>query len=240
MSEYDNEMHELVGAYMLGAISAEELVQFEEHLMDCAECQEEVEYLSPALEALMDTDPEPLSEDLVQRILAEVPVQETGEVVGAAAAPTDPTDDRTSRARALFALAAGLVLVALAVGAVVLNRTSLADEVAGAADRETFTLENESAPASELVRSGSLDAVAFVGQDFAELGEGERYALWQIQSGGEVQFLGFIRDDDQQAVTQAWAADTSAAEAFALSIEVVDTPPATPSDRITYVGTIQS
>jgi anti-sigma-K factor RskA len=62
-----------VGAYLLGALNDLERQAFERHLRGCAECQEEVERLRPAAEALpgsvVQLDPPP---GLKTRLMAEV------------------------------------------------------------------------------------------------------------------------------------------------------------------------
>jgi anti-sigma-K factor RskA len=65
--------HDEVGAYLLGALNDLEHQAFERHLRGCAECQEEVERLRPAAEALpgsvVQLDPPP---GLRKRLMAEV------------------------------------------------------------------------------------------------------------------------------------------------------------------------
>jgi anti-sigma factor RsiW len=51
MSE-PGQLHEDVGAYLLGALDEPERERFERHLADCPLCREEVERLRPAVEAL--------------------------------------------------------------------------------------------------------------------------------------------------------------------------------------------
>jgi anti-sigma-K factor RskA len=62
-----------IGAYLLGALSDLERQAFERHLTGCSECQEEVERLRPAAEALpgsvVQLDPPP---GLKRRLMAEV------------------------------------------------------------------------------------------------------------------------------------------------------------------------
>lgn len=41
-----------VGVYLLGSLSAEEAVEFAEHLAGCGECQAEVDELAPVVRAL--------------------------------------------------------------------------------------------------------------------------------------------------------------------------------------------
>ena len=62
-----------IGAYLLGALNDLERQAFERHLTGCADCQEEVERLRPAAEALpgavVQLDPPP---GLKRRLMAEV------------------------------------------------------------------------------------------------------------------------------------------------------------------------
>jgi hypothetical protein len=68
-----------VGAYLLGAMSDQERRAFERHLAGCAECQEEVERLRPAADALPATveqlEPPP---GLKARLMAEVEADARG------------------------------------------------------------------------------------------------------------------------------------------------------------------
>jgi len=64
--------HDDVGAYLLGALNDSERKAFERHLRDCDECQEELERLRPAAEALPGSvkqlEPPP---GLKKRLMAE-------------------------------------------------------------------------------------------------------------------------------------------------------------------------
>jgi hypothetical protein len=72
MTEHDRH-HDEVGAYLLGALNDLERQAFERHLRACAECQEEVDQLRPAADALpgsvVQLDPPP---GLKARLMAEV------------------------------------------------------------------------------------------------------------------------------------------------------------------------
>jgi anti-sigma-K factor RskA len=107
MSEHGRHRDD-VGAYLLGALNDLERQAFERHLRGCAECQEEVERLRPAAEALpgsvVQLDPPP---GLKARLMAEVE---------GAAQP-----QRAAARRPLFrlprlAFAAAALLLGLAVG----------------------------------------------------------------------------------------------------------------------------
>lgn len=103
-----------VGAYLLGAMSAPERKAFERHLAGCGECQDEVERLRPAAEALPGTveQLEPPA-GLKTRLMAEV----EGDARAAEAAPA-----RERRRRWLDALSPrrlSFVAAALLLGLVV-------------------------------------------------------------------------------------------------------------------------
>ena len=52
MSDYEHQLHEDIGAYLLGALEEHERDQFEAHLPDCPDCREQLGRLRPAAEAL--------------------------------------------------------------------------------------------------------------------------------------------------------------------------------------------
>jgi len=65
--------HEDVGAYLLGALNDLERQAFERHLAGCTECQEEVERLRPAADALpASVEQLEAPPGLKQRLMAEV------------------------------------------------------------------------------------------------------------------------------------------------------------------------
>lgn len=67
------DMHEDVGAYLLGALEPGEARAFERHLEACASCREEVTRLGPAVEALpRSVDPVAPSPELKRELFARV------------------------------------------------------------------------------------------------------------------------------------------------------------------------
>lgn len=231
-SEEFETMHELVGAFVLGALSQADYDAFTTHLARCESCQQEIDELQGGVDALGAIDElEPLSQDLLDRLLV-VPDQ---------VVPSDPAVDSRpsppSRSRAgLFALAAALVLIVG--GFAFLGRTtSPVAELAAASDLTTLSLLNDTAPAATLTESAELGRIGFIDQDFVPLqGEEEIYVLWKLVDGGQ-EFVGFVRDPDQQDVDQTWDVELDDAKGFAVSIETVTTAPPGPSERIIYVGT---
>jgi anti-sigma-K factor RskA len=85
------------GAYVLGAMASTERNEFEAHLATCAVCQEEVDELRPAADALPMASPPLLPpRELKDRIMAEV--EREAELLGAAGAGAD-RPQRTERRR---------------------------------------------------------------------------------------------------------------------------------------------
>jgi hypothetical protein len=97
--------HDAIGAYILGALPDTEALAFEEHLRDCAQCQQELRELSPIaallprlyddldLTGLPDLEP---SSDVKERIVAAATVVESDDIVSEP--PTIATVDRSVEA----------------------------------------------------------------------------------------------------------------------------------------------
>ena len=89
--------NDTAGAYVLGAMAPAEREEFEVHLATCSVCQEEIDELRPAAEALpMASPPMPPPPELKDRIMAEV--EREAELLGAAGAGAD-RPPRTERPR---------------------------------------------------------------------------------------------------------------------------------------------
>jgi anti-sigma-K factor RskA len=120
MSTGDHTTHrDEVGAYLLGALSDSERASFEGHLVDCAECRNEVERLRPAADLLprsVDQVEPPAS---LKRSLMEVVEREAQERDGAPSVARTPIGERL---RGLLggslrpALAGAAVVLAIALG----------------------------------------------------------------------------------------------------------------------------
>jgi anti-sigma-K factor RskA len=147
------------GAYVLGAMASAERDAFEAHLATCAVCQEEVDELRPAADALPIASPTMLPPpELKDRIMAEV--EREAELLGAAGAGADrpPRTERRSRrtwlsgwrlAPVAAALLIAGVLVGVALGGpdsrtVQFNRAGAELEIQD--DQATLVAENLPAP----------------------------------------------------------------------------------------------
>jgi anti-sigma-K factor RskA len=137
-----------IGAYLLGALPADEREGFERHLATCPECRREVEELAVAADALPSAAP-PVTPppELKQRIMAVVDAEAS--LLAAAGSRADepgPARPRERRGffarrwtfRPAFALAASVLLLAIGVAGGVLagggsSERTVTARVAGAA-----------------------------------------------------------------------------------------------------------
>jgi hypothetical protein len=71
-NEHDRRLEE-VAAYAIGALDPEHVVQLQQHLAGCKRCQEELRWLSPAVQALPEAvERQAPPPELKQRLMAEV------------------------------------------------------------------------------------------------------------------------------------------------------------------------
>lgn len=127
MNSHDSDTdHDLVGAYVLDALPAEERAAFETHLRSCDACRLEVGELRSVVDAL------PLAPDLVEpppdlrdRIVAAVTAEEGGPRLASlpGGAPRARSRYRFSLPQSLLAAAAAIVIVAFGVSYVQLQRS---------------------------------------------------------------------------------------------------------------------
>jgi anti-sigma-K factor RskA len=125
MSEHD---HSQLGAYVLGALEADEVREVDEHLAGCADCQAELVELEEMKEFLGEVPPEafldgpPADGDLLlQRTLREV---------RAASAPESVVAAPKKRGRWLAVAAAVVVLAGAIGGGVLIGRQTVDTPVA--------------------------------------------------------------------------------------------------------------
>jgi hypothetical protein len=159
-----------VGAYLLGALNDLERQAFEHHLRGCADCQEELERLRPAAEALpgsvVQLDPPP---GLKKRLMAEV--------------ERDTRPQRAPARRPLFrlprlAFAAAALLLGLAIGFGVAqlggdDTRTVTATVARAMPNAGGTLEIED------------DSATLRLHDMPDLGRARVYQVW-LQHGNKL------------------------------------------------------
>jgi anti-sigma-K factor RskA len=166
------------GAYVLGAMVSRERAEFEAHLATCGVCQEEVDELRPAAEALpMASLPMLPPKELKDRIMAEV--EREAALLGAAGAGAD-RPERTERRRGwwlggwrLAPVAAALLIVGVLAGTV----------LSGPGSR-TVTADVDAPGASAEVRVEG-DNAKLVAQNLPAPPEGRVYEVWLMPEGSE-------------------------------------------------------
>jgi anti-sigma-K factor RskA len=164
-----------IGAYLLGALTELERQAFERHMAGCSECQEELERLRPAADALPGSVEQVQPPARLKASLMEV-VEREAEAEREAEPERQPAPRRAPRRRFLRpAFVAAGVLIALAIGVAV---TQLGGD-------ETRTVTARVDPAMPQA-GGSLriegDEATLRLHDMPELGNTRVYQVW-LQHG---------------------------------------------------------
>lgn len=232
------DIHDLAGAYAIGALDDDERRDFETHLSDCARCRADVRAYSSMTEDLLEEGDDAAvapPAGLAERIGAAVAVtaQEGAPVAATGADVTSldaARDRRRSRLPRLLAAAAALVLVA-AVGVGVLLQGggggSLAsdfDRIRLAADREDLALGlGEGAVwVSRAVGGEEADGVAIDGT-LPALPEGQAYQVWTVPADGSAPIPGpVLRPTPDGTYAAAWITPLDGTAAIAVSVEPWD------------------
>ncbi len=199
-----HEIEELLGAYALDAVDADEARQIEEHLAECPRCRAEVAEHREVAALLTSGTSEPVPDGVWDRIAADlgdtpppVPIEVA---FGRREAKRTVARNRPVRALAGLAAAAAVLVVALMAGVLVNQRSEiddLEDQVAEASQQDELLALIEE-PGTQVVSLHSEDGVAearaVVGEDgdsvllasgLPELDEGRTYQLWGLPDGRE-------------------------------------------------------
>ena len=199
-----HEIEELLGAYALDAVDADEARLVEDHLADCPRCRAEVAEHREVAALLTSGSTEPVPDGLWDRIAADlgdtpppVPIEVA---FGQRQAKRTVARTRPVRVVAGLAAAAVILVVALMAGVLVNQRTQIDDlegQVAGAS-RQDEVLALLQAPGTQVVSLHSDDGVAearaVVGEDgdslllaagLPALDDEHTYQLWGLPDGRE-------------------------------------------------------
>ena len=219
------DIHSLAGAYALHALTDEEERQFRRHLAMCADCAVEVaeyERTAAVLGAAAEEEP-PV--DMRAAVLGAVDA--TPQVRDGVVAPAGL---RRRLAPVLMPVAAGLALMVMALGGVVLQqRQALQDtrlaqaaqtdallDVLGAADLQRIAMRGDGS-ATVLWAPGQAQAV-LVAQGLSALPEGKAYQLWLMRDGVPVPSQVFTPGPDGRVVALL-SATPAAFQAAAVTVE---------------------
>ncbi|SDT30431.1 Anti-sigma-K factor RskA [Friedmanniella luteola] len=244
-----SEIHGATGSYVLNALDASELEEFEAHLAVCPTCSREVvEFCETAAELslLAATPPPPALKGSVLAAISgvrvlppDVPaedqtttvdaVDETAPVV--AAAPVDELALRRQRriTRVLSLAVAAALVVALGLGGWVVSLTqretpvaasNLETELLNAPDVKGYSIPVAGGGQATFVASKSLNRALFSSGDLPALPADKTYQLWTLS--GSLTEPGVIRADNLVsggATAKSWLRGP-VAESGALAISV--------------------
>lgn len=218
--------HTLVGPYVLDALPPDERDLFEDHLSRCPECQAEAAELLAAAAHLGQATAVVPPAALREQVLAEV--ARTRQV--APGGPV-PVEGRERRPWLAPLLAAAVVAVLAAVGAVALqsdHRADRAEEIAAviaASDAQEVEVSGDGGT-MRLVVSGSHDASVVVADGMAAPPAGKTYALWFDEDGVMVLHGTFAPDEDGSVRTRV---DGTPSDVIGVTVEDAGSTPAEPN-----------
>jgi anti-sigma-K factor RskA len=194
------DLHALVGLYVVDALEDDERERFEAHLAECPSCTgEAMEFRATTsrLSGLMAENPPPVLRSAIM------------ERIGATrqASPVTPIGIRHTRASVRWiapAVVAAAAVVALILGISLssthraLDRQQQLTAVLTAPDATTISLGGTAPGEMHLVYSPSLNRSAVVADGVADVPSGRTYALWFIGSKGP-EPVGLFRTADGHA-----------------------------------------
>ena len=197
--------HTLTGAYALDALDDDERREFEQHLLTCEACAEEVRGLVATGARLADATAVQPPQSFHDSVMGQV--RATRQLTPLPA----PEDDSAgvpllrrarTQSRALMAVAAALVVIAGALGAVAVSEQrratrveQAADQLAavlGAPDARTLTAPGPSGSSARVVVSRQQGRAVFVPHAMTAA-EGRDLQLWVIRDGA-ARSAGLIHD----------------------------------------------
>jgi anti-sigma-K factor RskA len=216
------EARDLLGAFALGAVDAEDAATVRRHLATCAECQAEIAGLWAMVDVLRETveplDPPPALRDrIAAAIMAEpaaspppsaVPpaptARESGPTIRSVTRSTEPIRKPASFwSRATPWAAAAAILLLLSAGLLVWN-LRLREQIATAPVAETVALApTDAAPGAsgEVRYDPTTNLLLLEVRDLPSLAEGQVYEVWLIGADGRPRPAGvFDQPTDQHAI----------------------------------------
>jgi hypothetical protein len=231
--------HTLVGPYVLDALPPDERDLFEDHLSRCPECQAEaVELLAAAAHLGQATAVVPPA-TLRQQVLSQV--ARTRQVPPGAAVAASLADERRQRRPWLAPLmAAAVVAVLAALGALVVqndHRADRAEDVAAlisASDAQEIEVSGEGGE-MRLVVSDSHDSSVVVADGMAAPPAGKTYALWFDEDGVMVLHGTFAPDEDGSVRTRV---DGVPIDVVGVTVEDAGTTPTEPNLPAVALGSL--
>ncbi|NYE47328.1 anti-sigma-K factor RskA [Spinactinospora alkalitolerans] len=231
------DLHTLAGAYALNALPAEDLRRFEEHMVHCEACVQEVRGLAETTALLGSAAAEAPPEGMRRRVLAEV--AHTRQL---APAPVEIAVRRSGwRDRAMLLGLAASLLIALVLGGVAVNLDRQVDElrrneqavaeILAAPDATYVSGSPEEGVSATVVAAESVGGLVFTADGLRPL-EDRDYQLWLADADGSVRSGGLVRLDSDGSTVPLLASGLDGAEGVAVTIEPAGGSPQPTSDPI--------
>lgn len=229
--------HELAAAYAVDAVDELERARFEQHLVTCPSCTEEVRSLREATAMLASTAAVTAPASLKASVLSEIATTPQVSVPSPTAAPSVSA---ARRAPWLAIAASVLAIAVVTLGTLFVRAAQQRDELSSdltavqevltAPDAQTVTGEVGDGHAS-VVTSASLDRAVFVGTGLDTPPAGDTFQLWVIDADGTPTSAGTFEPDDAGNATRVMEATPTSGEIVGLTVEPdggSDAPTTTP------------
>jgi anti-sigma-K factor RskA len=192
-----HDLHTLTGAYAVDALDDEERREFEEHLLGCDACADEVRGLRAAAAVLGVAATAGVPQSFHDSVMAQVRATRQLPPVGGVDADAEQEVGRVlpllrrarTTSRALLAVAAALVVLAGSLGAVALQQhreVTRAQQVAAAVSAviaAPAARQIEGDGAARVIVSPSLGKAVFVPQRLPQVDADHTLQLWVIDGG---------------------------------------------------------
>lgn len=219
MSSFDNEsLHALSGAYAVDALDEAERSAFEQHLVRCEDCRDEVASLREATALMADDAAVTAPDSLRQSVLSGIrtirplppqtgqptqpePTQPAPEPEESAPAATNVVAMRPRRRRFATLLTAAAAILAIAGGVAwqpwqdenTTTQLSAADRVLSAPDARKVSIDFEDGSSATVVRSLAERRAVILTRDMAAPPPGKAFEIWLQDDSGKMLPAGLMK-----------------------------------------------
>ncbi|WP_344976857.1 anti-sigma factor [Salinactinospora qingdaonensis] len=230
------DLHTLAGAYALNALRDEELRRFEQHLLHCDACVQEVRGMTETTALLGSAAARTPPPEMRAAVLDEV--ARTRQLAPAPPQPFVVTRSRWWQ-RGLVVVLAACLAALIALGAVVVDQRREISElrseeqqiaaVMSAPDAEYVSAEPSEGVSVTAVASESMGSLVFTGQGLSQLDD-QDYQVWLAAPDGSVRSAGLLTVGADGAVEPLLAEQLADAQTLAVTIEPAGGSPQPTSD----------
>ena len=240
------DIHGLSGAYAVDALDDVERAEFERHLGQCPECQDEVASLRAAAVELTHasaaTPPPALRESVLQQISTVRPLPPVTGRPGQAApsesasgsslqapATVTPLESRRRRIAPVTWLVAAAAAVALVIGGIAWSPwsndgstqqppLSITEQVIRAKDAQRFEKDIDGARAT-IVRSPSLGRAVIIADNMPAAPAGKDFQIWFQDPKGAMHSAGVMPHEAKPTVSMVLDGDASKYNGVGITVE---------------------